>query len=36
MKEDHIRRCLISETEKQDPLEAKLVVIYKRSIIWEN
>ena len=36
IKEDHLRCCPMSEREKQDHMGAKLVVKYKRSIIWEN
>ena len=38
IKEDHIRRFLKPETEKQNPLGSELVVKvkYKGSIIWEN
>ena len=36
IKEDHPRRCQISESEKQDALGTTLVVKYKESIIWEN
>ena len=38
IEEDHIRRCPISEREKQDPPGTKMVVKvkHKGSTMWEN